>query len=59
VGELSVAPQSVPAVKRVVRELEMLDCADLAARALEAVDAAAVRDLVVGAAVPTQRAATA
>ena len=46
VGELSVSPQAVPAVKRVVRGLDMLDCANLAARALEAGSAEDVRSLV-------------
>jgi phosphocarrier protein FPr len=58
VGELSVAPQSVPAVKRAVRELDMLDCADLAARALEATDAAEVRSLVAAATAPRAAAAS-
>ncbi len=43
VRELSVSPQSVPAVKRAVRGLDLLDCADLAARALDATGPAQVR----------------
>ncbi len=49
VGELSVSPQAVPGVKRAVRELDLLDCSDLAARALEAAGAGQVRALVVSA----------
>ena len=45
VTELSVAPAAVPAVKRKVRELDLLDCADLAARALEASGPREVREL--------------
>ncbi len=55
VRELSVSPQSVPAVKRAVRGLDLLDCADLAARALDATGPAQVRALatsVVAAAAP-------
>ena len=42
VRELSVSPQAVPAVKRAVRGLDLLDCADLAARALDATGPAQV-----------------
>ena len=58
VGELSVGPQSVPAVKRAVRELDTLDCADLAARALAAPTAAEVRTLVAAALAPRAAAAS-
>jgi phosphocarrier protein FPr len=46
VSELSVAPRSVPAVKRAVRNLDLLDCGDVAARALEATGPGQVRALV-------------
>jgi phosphoenolpyruvate-protein phosphotransferase len=46
VRELSVVPAAVPALKRQVRDLDMRECAALAARALEAESAADVRALV-------------
>jgi multiphosphoryl transfer protein len=45
VRELSVSPVAVPAVKQVVRAVETAEAAVLAARALTAPDAAAVRAL--------------
>jgi multiphosphoryl transfer protein len=58
VAELSVGPQSVPAVKRSVRELDSLDCGDLAGRALQASSAADVRELVAAAMAPRAAAAS-
>ena len=46
VDELSVAPMRVPLVKEAVRALEVERARELAARALELEDAAAVRELV-------------
>lgn len=46
VRELSVVPAAVPALKRQVRDLDVRECAALAARALEAESAADVRALV-------------
>ena len=46
VDELSVAPRRVPLVKAWVRELDFAAAGDLARRALELEDAAAVRSLV-------------
>jgi phosphocarrier protein FPr len=46
VHELSVAPAAVPRVKAAVRQLELGQCADLAARALKLADADEVRKLV-------------
>jgi phosphocarrier protein FPr len=45
VTELSVAVSAVPAVKAVVRALDLRDCIDLAKRCLEATSAAEVRRL--------------
>ena len=50
VDELSVTPRRIPLVKAQIRELEVAGAADLARRALALEDAAAVRDLVRGAA---------
>ena len=44
--ELSVAIPSVPAIKEQVRHLRMEECQALAARSLEAADAAEVRNLI-------------
>ncbi len=46
VRELSVVPAAIPSLKRQVRELDVSECAALAARALEAESAADVRALV-------------
>jgi phosphocarrier protein FPr len=46
VRELSVVPAAVPALKRQVRDLDIRECAALAARALEAESATDVRALV-------------
>jgi phosphocarrier protein FPr len=46
VRHLSVSPAAVPAVKARVRQLDVADCRNLAARALSARDARAVRALV-------------
>jgi phosphoenolpyruvate-protein phosphotransferase len=46
VRELSVVPAAVPALKRQVRDLDVRECAALAARALEAESAADVRALM-------------
>ncbi|HEX8094637.1 phosphoenolpyruvate--protein phosphotransferase [Jatrophihabitans sp.] len=46
VSELSVSARSVPAVKARVRELDLERCRSLARSALEAEDAASVRELV-------------
>ncbi len=46
VTELSVAIPSVPAIKEQVRHLRMEECQALAARSLEAADAAEVRNLI-------------
>lgn len=46
VRELSVVPAAIPALKRQVRDLDIRECAALAARALEAESAAEVRALV-------------
>jgi phosphoenolpyruvate-protein kinase (PTS system EI component) len=46
VRELSVVPAAIPALKRQVRDLDIRECATLAARALEAESAADVRALV-------------
>jgi multiphosphoryl transfer protein len=48
VRELSVVPAAIPSLKRQVRELDIRQCAALAARALEAESAADVRALVAG-----------
>jgi phosphoenolpyruvate-protein phosphotransferase len=52
VRELSVVPAAIPALKRQVRELEVRECAALAARALDAESAADVRVMVSAAATP-------
>jgi phosphocarrier protein FPr len=49
VDRLSVNPVRLPAVKSVIRRLARADCVALAARALEAASAAAVRALVAAA----------
>jgi phosphoenolpyruvate-protein phosphotransferase len=46
VRELSVVPAAIPALKRQVRDLDVLECATLAARALEAESPTDVRALV-------------
>ena len=46
VRELSVVPAAIPALKRQVRDLDVRECAALAARALEAESATDVRALV-------------
>jgi phosphoenolpyruvate-protein kinase (PTS system EI component) len=46
VRELSVVPAAIPALKRQVGDLDIRECAALAARALEAESAADVRALV-------------
>ena len=46
VRELSVVPAAIPSLKRQVRDLDVRECAVLAARALEAESAADVRALV-------------
>ena len=46
VRELSVVPAAIPALKRQVRDLDVRECATLAARALEAESATDVRALV-------------
>jgi phosphocarrier protein FPr len=46
VTELSVSPAAVPAIKAIVRELDLRCCADLAERCLGVAGAAEVRRLV-------------
>ena len=46
VRELSVVPAAIPTLKRQVRDLDVHECASLAARALEAESAADVRAIV-------------
>ena len=46
VRELSVVPAAIPALKRQVRDLDVRECATLAARALEAESALEVRSLL-------------
>jgi phosphoenolpyruvate-protein kinase (PTS system EI component) len=46
VGELSAVPGAIPAIKDTLRRRRLAECRELARRALEAEDAAAVRGIL-------------